>query len=423
MGFQQALSGLNAATRGLEVIGNNIANANTVGAKASRAEFADMYAASMASTAGSAALPAGVRVASISQKFTQGNISMTGNDLDLALNGGGFFQVTTTDGGTAYTRSGEFKMDRDGYVVTNAGGKLMGYATDIAGKRTNTTPGFIQLPTANTVMPKETGTMNARINLDARTQFNKDAPITQTSTTLITYDAQGVEVPVSLYFVKTEDANTWEVHASVAGSEPEKIGGLSFDANGNLVEALDAEGAGTEATLIELEIPAAQAEGEGAGGAGGAGDAAAEPRKISIDFAKSTQLGSAFSVGNLTQDGWGPGELNGIKIGTDGVIMARYSNGQQQALAQVMVAGFTNPQGLSPVGGNLWIESAASGPAKRGAPGESGLATLQSGALEESNIDLTAELVNMMNVQRSYQANAQTIKTLDQVMGTLLNMR
>lgn len=427
MGFQQALSGLNAATRGLEVIGNNIANVNTIGAKSSRAEFTDAYATSLTSTMGSAAAPAGVRVATIAQSFTQGNVSLTGNDLDLALNGSGFFQVSAIDGSTAYTRNGEFKMDKNGYVVTNGGAKLMGYATDIAGKRTDTTAAPIQLPTASTVLPQVTAAINARINLDARTAYNKDAPLTQISTTLITYDPQGVEVPVSLYFVKTDKANTWDVQASIGGSKPEKVGGLVFDASGNLKETLDAEGAPTGKSLLTLTVPEPEAE-EGEDpetppAAEGEDPEASEPREFTVDFAKSTQLGSAFSVNNLTQDGWAPGELNGIKIGTDGIITARYSNGQQQALGQVMVAGFTNPQGLAPIGGSMWVETAASGAAKRGSPGESGLGTVQSGALEESNIDLTAELVNMMNVQRSYQANAQTIKTLDSVMSTLLNMR
>jgi len=426
MGFQQALSGLNAATRGLEVIGNNIANVNTIGAKSSRAEFTDCYATSLTSTMGSAAAPAGVRVATIAQSFTQGNVSLTGNDLDLALNGSGFFQVTAIDGSTAYTRNGEFKMDKNGYVVTNGGAKLMGYATDITGKRTDTTAAPIQLPTANTVLPKVTSAVNARINLDARTAYNKDAPLTQISTTLITYDPQGVEVPVSLYFVKTDKANTWDVQASIGGSKPEKVGGLVFDASGNLKETLDDKGAPTGKSLLELTVPEPEAA-TTPPATPPAADATTpdkpEPRKFTVDFAKSTQLGSAFSVNNLTQDGWAPGELNGIKIGTDGIITARYSNGQQQALGQVMVAGFTNPQGLSPIGGSMWVETAASGAAKRGSPGESGLGTVQSGALEESNIDLTAELVSMMNVQRSYQANAQTIKTLDSVMSTLLNMR
>jgi len=414
MGFQQALSGLNAATRGLEVIGNNIANVNTIGAKSSRAEFTDCYATSLSATMGSSATAVGVRVATIAQRFTQGSISLTGNDLDIALNGAGFFELTATDGSTAYTRNGEFKMDKNGYVVTNSGARLMGYGTDITGKRTDTNTSPIQLTTANTALPKVSSAINARINLDARTAFNKDAPITQISTTVITYDQQGVEVPVSLYFVKTEKANTWDVQASVSDSQPKKVGGLLFDASGNLKETLDEQGAATGKSVFSLSVPAPAAA---------AGAAAPEPRKLAVDFAKSTQLGSAFSVSNLTHDGWAPGELNGIRIGVDGVITARYSNGQQQALGQIMVAGFTNPQGLSPVGGGMWVETAGSGPPKRGSPGESGLATVQSGALEESNIDLTAELVSMMNVQRSYQANAQTIKTLDSVMSTLLNMR
>lgn len=394
MSFQQALSGLSAASRNLEVIGNNIANANTIGAKSSRAEFAEVYAASMGAT-GSAVRPMGVRVATIAQDFSQGNITTTGNDLDLAINGSGFFQVRMTDGTLAYTRNGEFKLDRDGYIVSNSGAQVMGFETDIDGVITNTTPGAIQLPAGGTIAPRATTAITAVVNLDARTPVaTATTPLTQTSTTLVTYDPQGIEVPVSLYFKKTA-ANQWEVHASVNSDPPAVVGTLDFDANGVL----------TTAAPLSITLPAPLTG------------------TYDVDFAGSVQLGTAFAVNELQQDGWAPGELNGIKIGSDGVIMARYSNGQQQALATVMLASFRNPQGLTPMGDNMWIESLASGGAVRGAPGESGLGSLASGALEESNVDLTGELVAMMTAQRSYQANAQTVKTIDQVMSTLLNMR
>jgi flagellar hook protein FlgE len=409
MSFQQALSGLNAASRGLEVIGNNIANANTTGAKASRVEFADVYAASM-NAAGSSSMPLGVEIGAVSQSFTQGNITTTNNELDLAINGNGFFQITKTDGTSAYTRSGEFKVDKDGFVVTNNGAKLMGYKTDVDGVRTSTTPSTLQLPNTGPIEPKQTSALVAELNLDARTPTaTATTPLSQTSTSLMAYDSQGVEVPVSLSFVKTATPNTWEVYTSSGSGAPTKQGGLVFNTDGTIKETLDSGGAGTGKTTMDLPMT-------GSSGAVGSWNA-------SVDFGTSTQLGTAFAVAKLSQDGWAPGELASVKIGNDGVISARYSNGKQQAVGQVMLANFRNPQGLTPLGAGAWAATSASGSSILGAPGEGNLGALQAGALEESNVDLTAELVNMMTSQRTYQANAQTIKTLDQILSTLVNMR
>lgn len=409
MSFQQALSGLNAASRGLEVIGNNIANANTTGAKASRVEFADVYAASM-NAAGSSSMPLGVEIGAVSQSFTQGNITTTNNELDLAINGNGFFQITKTDGTSAYTRSGEFKVDKDGFVVTNNGAKLMGYKTDVDGVRTSTTPSTLQLPNTGPIEPKQTSVLVAELNLDARTPTaTATTPLSQTSTSLMAYDSQGVEVPVSLSFVKTATPNTWDVYTSSGSGAPTKQGGLVFNTDGTIKETLDSGGAGTGKTTMDLPMT-------GSSGAVGSWNA-------SVDFGTSTQLGTAFAVAKLSQDGWAPGELASVKIGNDGVISARYSNGKQQAVGQVMLANFRNPQGLTPLGAGAWAATSASGSSILGAPGEGNLGALQAGALEESNVDLTAELVNMMTSQRTYQANAQTIKTLDQILSTLVNMR
>ena len=409
MSFQQALSGLNAASRGLEVIGNNIANANTTGAKASRVEFADVYAASM-NAAGSSSMPLGVEIGAVSQSFTQGNITTTNNELDLAINGNGFFQITKTDGTSAYTRSGEFKVDKDGFVVTNNGAKLMGYKTDVDGVRTSTTPSTLQLPNTGPIEPKQTSVLVAELNLDARTPTaTATTPLSQTSTSLMAYDSQGVEVPVSLSFVKTATPNTWDVYTSSGSGAPTKQGGLVFNTDGTIKETLDSGGTGTGKTTMDLPMT-------GSSGAVGSWNA-------SVDFGTSTQLGTAFAVAKLSQDGWAPGELASVKIGNDGVISARYSNGKQQAVGQVMLANFRNPQGLTPLGAGAWAATSASGSSILGAPGEGNLGALQAAALEESNVDLTAELVNMMTSQRTYQANAQTIKTLDQILSTLVNMR
>lgn len=410
MSLQQGLSGLNAASRNLDVIGNNIANANTVGAKASRAEFTDIYAASISGSGSTTSAGIGVAVSMVSQSFNQGNITATGNDLDLAINGNGFFQVTLPDGSTAYSRNGEFKLDQNGFIVSNAGSKLMGFPTDTAGVRLSSSPVALQLPTGRPIAPNPTTKISTEINLNAATPTaTATTPLTSIGTSLNVYNSQGSAVPVGVYFTKTATPNVWDVYSNDSGGTPAKIGGLEFNTDGSLKNTLDASGASTGLTTLPITITS------------GAG--VVSPQNLNIDFSGSTQMGSAFGVSKLSQDGWAPGQLTGVKIESNGVITARYSNGQTQAAGQVELAGFRNAQGLSPLGGGNWSETMASGQATRGAPGESGLGNLQSGAVEESNVDLTAELVNMMTAQRAYQANAQTIKTQDQIMSTLMNMR
>jgi flagellar hook protein FlgE len=402
MSFQTGLSGLNTASRNLDVIGNNIANANTVGMKSSRAEFADLVASSLGVGGGSAA-GIGTSVATVSQQFSQGNINITGSDLDVAINGGGFFQLQQPDGSPAYTRNGAFKLDKLGNVITNSGANLMGYPTDTAGAPTSTTIEPLQLPTSAPIGAQQTTTIAAEFNLDARAPILPVvSPIATTyGTSLTAYDSQGVALPVSLYFSKvtptTAGTDEWAVYDSPAGAT---IGSLVFDASG----ALTSSTAGT-LTLT----PAAPS--------------IVPPFPVTVDFSQVTQYGAGFAVSNLTQDGYAPGELVSLKIGEDGVITARYSNGETQAAGQVALADFRNVQGLAPTGGGNWSETFASGQPVQGSPGQGKFGVLRAGALEESNVDLTAELVNMMTAQRAYQANAQTIKTQDQVLSTLVNLR
>lgn len=404
MSFQTGLSGLSAASRNLDVIGNNIANANTTGMKASRAEFANLVATSIGVGGGNSA-GIGVEVAATSQLFSQGNINITGNDLDLAINGGGFFQLTMPDGSAAYTRNGEFKLDKLGNIVTNSGANLMGYPTDKTGKPTSASIQVLQLPTAAPIAASATTSITAEFNLDARapiaSSVTPPTPRATYGTALTAYDSQGAPLPVNLYFTKvtpaTAGTDQWDVYDSLAGAS---VGSLVFDATGKL----------TSSTMGSLTLtPAAPS--------------IVPAFPVTADFSKVTQYGAAYSVSNLTQDGYAPGELVGMKVGENGVITARYSNGQTQAAGQVALAEFRNAQGLTPIGGNNWAETYASGQPVQGSPGVGKFGALRSGALEESNIDLTAELVNMMTAQRAYQANAQTIKTQDQVMSTLVNLR
>lgn len=430
MSFQQGLSGLSVSSKTLDVVGNNIANATTVGFKASQAQFADVFAASL-SGASSASIGLGAKLATVAQQFTQGNISVTNNALDVAINGGGFYIVA--DGGTNYySRNGQFQVDANGYMVTSTGKNLQGVLLD---KTTGTeagTQGDIQLfnPTAASDSPAQaTGTsatglgVTLGINLDSREAlpttavFSSGVPSSYNQTNAITtYDSLGNPHSYTLYYVKTAVTNTWDVYATVTnpagsttGTAPQDLGQLGtlvFDTDGTLLTPVT--GVLAE-TISDTE----------AGYAGGV-----LPMAFNINLGGATQYGANFTVNTATQDGFSSGKLSGFNIGGEGVITGNYTNGQTQYLYKIKLASFRNPQGLQPQGGNLWSQSSASGQPVIGNPGSSGsYGPLQSSATEDSNVDITQELVAMITAQRVYQANAQTIKTQDQVLQTLVNLR
>ncbi len=407
MAFQQGLSGLNSASRNLDVIGHNIANANTVGMKTSRAEFAELYASSV-NAAGGSNKGIGVTVATVSQLFTQGNITVTGNDLDLAINGNGFFEVTQPNGTLAYTRAGMFKLDPDGNIINQQGGRLMGYPTDPAGNRLSFDSQPLTLPTGAPIPARQTSNIMAEFNLDARapiaSSVTPPTPITTYGTSIVAYDPQGMEVPVGLAFSKTAN-NTWEVYTSVNGGAPTPFVPaleLNFNADGSLNPASI-----TPAPTITLASP----------------NDPTVTFPVTLDLMNASQFGTSFAIHNLDQDGYYPGEFVSLTIDESGVVTGSYSNGETRAAGQVALVNFRNTQGLSPSSGGSWTATFASGEPVRGEPGSGNFGGIRAGALEDSNVDLTGELVNMMTAQRAYQANAQTIKTQDQVLSTLLNMR
>ena len=423
MAFQHGLSGLNASSKNLDVIGHNIANANTTGFKSSRAEFADLVASSMGA-GGGANYGIGVEVAAVAQQFSQGNVTVTGNNLDVAINGNGFFKVQQADGSAAYTRAGNFKLDKTGDLVTNGGAQVMGFRVDPATGLSTSEAQPLSFPTGAPIQAKQTESIKATLNLDARAKDSAgDAtatppvPATPRSTygtSINVYDTQGVATPVNLYFMKTANPNEWAVYnqlddpTAVPPVTAISLGTIAFDENGKIDPAT--------ATLTLTVSPTANPN------AGTAAPAVAN-FPVDIDMSGATQFGSKFAVADLSQDGYASGDLTSINISNDGMVMASYSNGVTRAEAQVALANFRNPQGLLAVGGNNWVESFDSGPAVMGKPGDGNFGALRSGALEDSNVDLTAELVNMMTAQRAYQANAQTIKTQDHVMSTLVNLR
>lgn len=439
MSFQQGISGLNAAARNLEVIGNNIANANTVGAKVSRAEFADIYANAAVYQAASAP-GMGVQVRAITQQFSQGSIRATENTNDLAINGQGFFVIQKPgELDRAYTRNGQFQLDKDSYMVTVDGMRLKGFSVDPATGRSTGVLGDIRLPQTG-IMPNPTSTASLGVNLDARTTaptpstpaFALGNPDSYTSSTSMTvYDQQGNEHVLGTYYRRTGTDNQWEVYTSLDGKAVPSfttgtqvpVGRLTFNPDGTLNAAQSGtlNAAGTTLAIpgaslaLQLPFPAATLPVPPS--------VSNTVAPVSLSFAAATQFGSAFGVTDVSQNGYGPGQLTGFVVDAQGTVQARYSNGRTVAAARVALADFQNDQGLIPMGNNMWRATTVSGTPAIGEPGTGNLGVLQGGALEDSNIDLTTQLVDMITAQRAYQANAQTIKTQDQMLATLVNLR
>jgi flagellar hook protein FlgE len=604
MGFQQGLSGLNSSSKSLDTIGNNIANSGTVGFKSGSAQFADVFAASL-NGAGSAPVGIGTKVAAVVQQFSQGNITVTNNPLDTAINGGGFFQMDDGSGGTFYARNGQFQLDKNGFIVSPQGSQLKGIpavngviatgAPAQALRLFDPTQSLSGTPQATGSSASSTG-VQANVNLDSRlgvpatAVFSSTDPTSYNQSTATTiYDSLGNPHTYSMYFVKSAAANNaWSVYTTVtnpAGATPAfsdlsapsgagaaaiaaatTTAGLATAAVTGAAAAAATLGANSAAVLANAAVAASPApvlaaataaevigtaaEGAAAGGATPAAAAAAvalvagvpasvvtaantaaaaggatvasvlaavqmasaasvstavaaaapgavqaavagapvavliaaaaaavapgatatsvlmavsaaaqtmtgtltfntsgtltsapfavsltdaqlgytgavdTPQAFPLDFSGSTQYGAAFAVNAMVQDGYSSGTLAGFNIGSDGIVLGRYTNGQTKPVGQVVLATFRNPQGLQPLGDNRWAQSSTSGDPIIGSPGSSGqYGALQASALEDSNVDLTAELVNMITQQRAYQANAQTIKTVDSILQTLVSLR
>jgi len=404
MSFRVAISGLKAAQSDLNVIANNISNTQTTGFKKSRTEFADVFAITDLGS-GSNTPGSGVRLATISQQFSQGNISFTDNSLDMAISGRGFF-VLDDNGSRLYTRAGTFGIDRSGFISNPDGKKLIAFSADSQGNITGAASP-LQIDTSN-ITPQATSKMNLSLNLDASETvpatavFDPTDPTSYTSSTSSTiYDSLGNSHLLGVYFVKSAVPNTWNSYAVVDGAQ---VGGpdpLTFNSLGSLT--IPANGA--------ITIPAFTASGGGA------------PITMDLNYSKTSQYGAPFSVINIDQDGFATGRLSGLDIDQQGIIFARFTNGQSRVEGQIALADFPNPQGLQPLGATSWGDTYASGTPVVGAPGTSSLGLLQSGALEDSNVEVSEELVKMIIAQRAYQANAEVIRTDDAVTQAIINLR
>lgn len=422
MAFDQGLSGLNAASTKLNVIGNNIANASTVGFKSSAVEFADVYANSLG---GGSASQVGIGVSSnhIVQQFTQGTISPDSNPLDMAINGNGFFQLSN-NGTISYTRNGQFQLNANGEIVTANGANLQGYNANANGVLNTGVTGNITINAAN-IPPKQTANIATVLNLNSAStalnpaSFDPTNPATYTySTSIMMYDSLGNAHSLQTYYlnqgvVAPSTEAQWNVYTTVDGAPvgytppaaatPTAV--LSFTSAG-VLDPANTTPVTTPPFTMPLSIPLT--------------NGATTPQVVNISYTGTTQYGATSGVNSQTQDGFSSGQLTQFSAGANGIITGTYSNGKTQTLGQIVLNNFVNPGGLLSAGNNQWYATASSGVPLIGTPGSGSLGTLQSNAVESSTTDLTSELVTMISAQQEYQANAQTIKAQDKITQTLL---
>ncbi|MCE0461787.1 MULTISPECIES: flagellar hook protein FlgE [Pseudomonas] len=431
MSFNIGLSGLYAANKQLDVTGNNIANVATTGFKSSRAEFEDVYSATKLGS-GSKTVGNGVRLANVSQQFGQGDVNNTGNVLDMGIQGQGFF-VLSNDGSLSYTRAGTFKTDKEGYITNSDGtAKLQGYGVDANGKIQNGILTDLRIDTSN-LPPTATSLVSSTINLNSTATpitaaFNPTDTATYTkqfSTPI--YDTQGNQHAMDQYMVKT-GSNTWNVYTlidgrNLNGSVPTTTGAtapvpstMTFDSSGKLLQVSTPPATINSDLVLTGWVPGTVTNGVWAP------NGAASAPTITISMANTTQFNADTARSLPVQNGYATGQITNLTIDGSGVLLANFSNNQTKPIGQLALASFTNEQGLQPVGGTSWKETFSSGIPAYDAPTTGTLGSIVSNALEESNVNLTNELVELIKAQSNYQANAKTISTQSTIMQTIIQM-
>jgi len=401
--FSIALSGLTAANSALDITSNNIANANTTGFKNSQAEFGDVFSSGAVnlntSTGGE-----GVQLQSSEQQFTQGDITTTSSPLDMALSGNGFFTLNSPSG-YVYTRNGEFQEDQNGNVVSATGQFLQVYPPLTTGGFNTGALQNLNLNTAQSA-PVPTSTGNAILNLPSNDPaialaFNPTNAATYSQSTSTTvYDSLGNSYPATFYFTQTATPGKWNVNMTINGTLVGAAQPVTFSSTGTL-----ATPAGGNLTFAGFNPT----------------DGAA-PMSVTFNFNQTTQYGTQFGVTSITQNGYTTGQLSTVSVDTNGIVSAVYTNGRSTQLGQLAVANFPNAQGLQQLSDTDWAQTFASGTVVQGTAGSAGFGTVQAGSLENSNVDLTTELVNMITEQRAFQANAQVITTADQLSQTVIGI-
>lgn len=423
MAFSQAVSGLNAAATNLDLIGNNIANSATYGFKSSTASFADMFAGSKVGL--------GVKVAGVTQDFNDGTTTNTGRGLDVAISQNGFFRLVDTNGSVYYSRNGQFTLDENRNLVNMQGLQVTGFPASGTPPtiQSGANPTGINIPT--TLMSAQittTATMPVNLNSSSKTptvatfdptnadSYNLKGPIT-------VYDSQGNAHNMNVFYVKSAtNNNTWDVYtqdSSVTGSTATKAAQMIFNQNGSLQGVynytFNTTTGNYDLSTTANTNPAITVTSGTLNGATAA--------TFSLSFLNSMQQNTTSTVVSTSQNGYKPGSMVSYTINDDGTVVGSYSNEQKQVLGQIVLANFANNEGLKSEGDNVWSATNASGVALLGTAGTGNFGSLTNGALEASNVDLSKELVNMIVAQRNYQSNAQTIKTQDQILNTLVNLR
>ncbi|HTJ91843.1 MAG TPA: flagellar hook protein FlgE [Pararobbsia sp.] len=437
MGYSQGLSGLNAASAQLDTIGNNIANSSTNGFKAGTTEFADMYANTVA-TAVSTPAGIGVNVVGVAQNFGTGTFNNTGVPLDVAINGNGFFRMSV-NGQIEYSRDGAFHTDANGFLIDAEGANVTGYPVGTNGIVSTTNPQPIKVPMGNMPPAVTTIVNNSGLNLDSSQALPTTTPFNPTDDTsfsysnqITTYDSLGDAHQVQLYYVAqpvvSPNGPSYTVYAAEDGTlipaqgtsaTTGLVGTMQFSTAGTLSSFTAAGGTGNDAAtglpfqtntneVLLTEMPSS--------------NGSSNPLSFNLDLSGATAFGGTGNSANLQPDGNAAGNFVTAQIDQNGNVVCQYTNGKTQTVAQLVLAAFNNDNGLQPVGGNKWIQTGESGQPTLGTAGTSTFGALQTESVENSNVDLTGSLVDLITAQRFYQANAQTIKTQDTVDQTLLNM-
>ncbi len=420
MGIFNALfagvNGINANGNAISSLGDNIANVNTIGFKASRASFEDILAGNQSN------IGLGSRISNVTPQFSQGGFESSSSVTDLAIDGSGFFVVKSpTDDGTFYSRAGQYIIDKDGYVVNTDGLRLQGFTVDA---NHTITSNIDDVQVSNTPVPPSSTTsiemdLNLSSNSSAPAAFDTTDPTgtSNFSSGVTVYDSLGNSHLTSIYFRKSA-SNAWEWYSLVDGGEiTGGTAGVNVQtANGTLT--FNTTGALTSSTTTATDFDFL---------------GATQSQAIAFDFGTSialggtgldgvTQFGSASALSNISQDGYASGSLKSLDIGGDGVITGNYTNGTTQTIAQIVLASFNNQEGLTRVGNNNYRDTLNSGGAILAAPGASGKGSLVSHTLEQSNVDLASELIRMVIIQRGFQANSRTISTVNDMLAQLVNL-
>lgn len=448
MSFGIALSGISAAQKDLDTTANNISNVNTTGFKESRAEFANVYASSIFSS-GKTKVGDGVSTSQVAQQFHQGALEFTNNSLDLAITGDGFFAMTPdlASRDMTFTRAGAFKLNKDNFIVDAKGNFLQGFQTDPSTGATTsvslTTTTAIQIPDSAGA-PRSTSNVFISMNLDSRLSTAPTAAFSpsdissyNSSTSTTVYDSLGEAHVLGVYFVKAAApaTNLWNVHMTIDGTDLSSLAGsgvgggvagapvttLQFNSSGEPTVVAPAT-TFTDVALVGDPTVANSISSILTNGA-------TFPNRMTINWADQsgtkipTQYASKFEVNSLEQDGATVGRLTGIDIDAGGKVVASYSNGDSSFLGQIAIARFGNVQGLRQVGNTAWKKSLDSGEPLAGEANTGTFGSIESSALESSNVNLTNELVDLISAQRNFQANSRALEVNSTLQQTVLQIR